>query len=470
MQRFYSFLNKQQDVKFKGMALNENETIEKDNLVVCLKLKHLSFTKFNNYLDFAKYMIKNTMKENRCFYELIPGNTSQKPYFDIEFYVSKRLKEAQVIDNELTLPEKEADEAIKTLVELIQEEIPELSTNRSHIFVFTSHKDNKRSYHIVIEGFCFSDNKSNKLFSQKIVKKLPEQWRGIVDASMYKSSQQFRIVGSCKYGTERFKTLNSDLTVNGYGKKGWIPKIEPESDEHMMLLLIEASLITQTSGSILLPSLLDDKEQNSEFIKSGEGKEYAEFFEPLTSENIKEALTLCYKIAGLEYGDRRFPYSFMRVIEDNGESSIILLKRHFASMCRTCNRVHEHENPFLLIIGEERDVYLDCRRNIQGKKLFVGKLGPTAKKMMSMLNEGISAEVSVDVSIETSAEKSVEGFLEKSAPSLPAISGVPSFTTKPVHIPDIMNALNSISALVAPKIKPKEKKFVKQDIPLKFKF
>jgi hypothetical protein len=72
------------------MALNENETIEKDNLVVCLKLKHLSFTKFNNYLDFAKYMIKNTMKENRCFYELIPGNASQKPYFDSEFYVSKR--------------------------------------------------------------------------------------------------------------------------------------------------------------------------------------------------------------------------------------------------------------------------------------------------------------------------------------------------------------------------------------------
>jgi hypothetical protein len=158
----------------------------------------------------------------------------------------------------------------------------------------------------------------------------------------------------------------------------------------------------------------------------------------------------------------------MRVIEDNGESSIILLKRHFASMCRTCNRVHEHENPFLLIIGEERDVYLDCRRNVQGKKLFVGKLGPTAKKMMSMINE--SSVINSTVSIEIPAEISVETSVKSEAPSLPAINGVPSFTTKPVHIPDIMNALNSVSALVAPKIKQKEKKFVKQDIPLKFKF
>jgi hypothetical protein len=232
-----------------------------------------------------------------------------------------------------------------------------------------------------------------------------------------------------------------------------------------MLLLIESSLITQTSGSILLPSLFDEKEQNSDKIRSGEGKEYAEFFEPLTSENIKDALTLCYKLAGLEYGDSRFPYNFMRVIEDNGESSIIMLKRRFASMCRTCNRIHEHENPFLLIIGEERDVYLDCRRNAQGKKLFVGKLGPTVKKMMSMAAES-NIEFPKEVSVETSIES-----VKQEKPTLPALSGVPSFTTKPVHIPDIMSALNSVSALVAPKIKQKEKKpFVKQDIQLQFRF
>ena len=85
--------------------------------------------------------------------------------------------------------------------------------------------------------------------------------------------------------------------------------------------------------------------------------------------------------------------------------------------------------------------------------------------MMSMVN-GVITETSTEISTETSVETSVKS----EPPSLPAISGVPSFTTKPVHIPDIMNALNSVSALVAPKFKSKEKNFVKQDISLKFNF
>lgn len=471
MHRWYSFLNKQHDPKHKGASLHEHEVLEKDNLIICQKLKYLSFGKFNNYLEFAKYMIKNTSKENRCFYELIPGSASQKPYFDIEFYVSKDISEPKIIDSELILPEHEADLAIEEMLKLIQEEIPPLKDNRSHIFVFTSHKDTKRSYHIVIEGYCFSDNKSNRLFSEKIVRNLPEKWRGIVDSSMYKSSQQFRIAGSCKFGTDRFKTLNEALTINGYthlkGVRGWVPKVEPESEDHKMLLLIEASLITQTSGSILMPSLLDDKEENSENIRSGEKKEYAEFFEPLTSENIKEALTLCYKLAGLEYGDGRFPYSFMRVVEDNGESSIILLKRRFPSMCRICNYVHENENPYLLIIGLERDVYLDCRRNSMGKKLFVGKLGLTEKAKIAQVSSSPKRE---EKSIESCESESYK-VVSNDSPMLPPILGVPSFVTKPVHIPDLMTALSSVSQLIAPKIKLKEKKVINKDaIQLNFKF
>ena len=157
-----------------------------------------------------------------------------------------------MVDSELILPEHEADLAIEEMLKLIQEEIPPLKENRSHIFVFTSHKDTKRSYHIVVEGYCFSDNKSNRLFSEKIVKKLPEKWRGIVDSSMYKSSQQFRIAGSCKFGTDRFKTLNESLTINGYthlkGVRGWIPKVEPESEA------------TQTSSEGAISHKADEEE------------------------------------------------------------------------------------------------------------------------------------------------------------------------------------------------------------------
>ena len=104
---------------------------------------------------------------------------------------------------------------------------------------------------------------------------------------------------------------------------------------------------------------------------------------------------------------------------------------------------------------------------MQGKKLFVGKLGPTAKKMTSMVNN-ILTDVSVKISSELSIEKSAE---KSEPPSLPAINGVPSFITKPVHIPDLMTALSSVSQMIAPKIKLKEKKPInKESIQLNFKF
>ena len=443
--KWYPFLNKQQDPKHKGNSLQENVTIEKENIIICQKLKYLSFGLFKNYLDFVLYMLKEVPKEQKCFYELIPGNVPQKPYFDIEFFVSKDVETPCVIDGQLTLPEKDADEAIRTLVNLVQEEIPPLTSNRSHILVFTSHKDDKRSYHVVVEGFYFSDNKSNKLFSDKIRKAMPEKWQGIIDISMYKSMQQFRIAGCCKFGTDRYKEINKELTINGYFRdkiqSGWIPKVEPESENHKHLLLIESSLITQTSGCQMLPALLDEKEESSQMLRSGTNKEYSEYFEPLTSENIKEALELCHKLAGLEYGDPRFPYSYMRVIEDNGESSIILLKRRFASMCRICNRAHQNENPFLIIAGIERDIYLDCRRNERAKKLYIGKLGLSKK--------AIEAK---EVSLEQ-AETKVE-----------------LVSTPVIDYTSISENLAKLSQQMAPKINYKEKKSTYKDsTPLQFK-
>jgi hypothetical protein len=449
--KWYPFLNKQEDPKNKGKALYENITVEKNNIIICQKLKYLSFTCFPNYLDFVKYMLLETPQELRCFYELIPGNSPQKPYFDIEFFTSKSISNPEYIDGQLVLPENEADEAICELVQLVQNEIPPLSSNKSHILVFTSHKDNKRSYHIVVEGFHFSDNKSNKLFSEKIRKNMRQSWQGIIDTSMYKSMQQFRITGCCKHETSRFKVISKELTVNGINPSkvcnGWIPKIEPESENHKILLLIEASLITQVSGSQMLPSLLDDKEQSSEFLKSGERNDCSEFFEPLTSENIKEALILCHKIAGLEYGDSRFPYSYMRTVEDNGESSIILLKRRFASMCRICNRPHENENPFLIIAGIEREIYLDCRRNEKGKKFYVGKLGPSQKGKI-ILTKTFQSFSSLESAPETPK-------ITIKIPESLGANTCPQQNPK-INFSDIEANLATMSQKVAPKIKMKE--------------
>jgi hypothetical protein len=376
--RWYSYLKGTGE----GKALLDFETVEDDNIVICQKLEFLTFGKFSNYLEFANYMIKNTPVEKRCYYETIFGTSSQKPYFDIEFYTYKEKPPDNTTD--FYLHDSEADESVRCLVKSVLDELNEITSsenalvqNKSHILVFTSHSEERRSYHVIVEGYCVPDYKENKEFHDRVMKRVPEKWKGIVDHSMYKSLQQFRIVGNTKWKSNRYKTISSELTLNFKGRTGWIPRVKPESQEHMLVILFEASLITFTHRCGMLPTLKREEPVNQFQIPrqlEGTGES---IYNPLTPDEIREALALCYKYAGLPFGDSRFPYSYLKTIENNGFSSLILLKRHRASTCAICDRVHEHENPYLIIAGENRDVYLDCRRNSEGKKLHVGSIGPT---------------------------------------------------------------------------------------------
>jgi hypothetical protein len=359
-----------------GKALLDFEKLDDNNLVICQKLEFLTFGKFNNYLDFAKHMIKNTPLNERCYYETIFGNNRQRPYFDIEFFTEPK-------EGEVFIPEIEADESIRYLVKTVNEELNiivggnALKSNKSHILVFTSHANDKRSYHIVIEGYSVADYKQNKAFHDRVVSKYPEKWRCIIDHSMYKSLQQFRIVNNTKWKAQRYKTLCEKLSLNYLDGSTWIPPTPPESSEHNFIMLLESTLITFTSTCNPLPVLhIEEKSPKFKTRELGEDT----FYNPLTPEDIKEALALCYKFAGLEFGDNRFPYSYLNTVESGSSSALILLKRHRASKCSICNKIHEHENPYLIIAGENRDVYLDCRRNPDNKKLHVGALGAVSVK------------------------------------------------------------------------------------------
>jgi hypothetical protein len=391
--KWYTYLKSNSEVQGpKGKALMDYENIDANNFIVCQKLKFLSFGRFNNYLDFAKYMLKNTPENQKCYYETIFGDKGQRPYFDIEFYTKKDLDEGG-----FCIPENEADESVDFLVKCIFNELQDqlgisnpLEINKSHIFVFTSHSTkevegikkigDKRSYHIVVEGFSVSNYKDNKEFHDRVIKRMPEKWKDIVDHSMYKSLQQFRIVGNTKWQNDRYKILSEELTMN-YRSNSWIPKLIPESDNQRMILLLEASLVSQTSSCIMLNCKPEEKKYfNSRFLSDGE--ELTEGFNPLTPDDITEALKLCYKKFEMEFGDRRFPFNYLKTIEDNGISSLVLLKRLKPSMCSVCNRNHENENPYLVIAGENRDVFLDCRRNGDNKKLLVGSLGTVSKNII----------------------------------------------------------------------------------------
>jgi hypothetical protein len=144
------------------------------------------------------------------------------------------------------------------------------------------------------------------------------------------------------------------------------------------VLILEASLITQTSSCILLLCQIPETTVQRKYVSN---ESLPVDFNPLTSEEIKRAMELC-----VEKMDS-FPFSYLKTIEDNGVSSLILLKRHKSSMCNVCNRAHENENPYLVIHGEEKMVYFDCRRNNENRKSYIGQLVKQTSKPASPIIE-----------------------------------------------------------------------------------
>jgi hypothetical protein len=222
---------------------------------------------------------------------------------------------------------------------------------------------------------------------------------------------------------------------------------------------------------MILPKIVDPEEEMKLEERKARILENGLVFNPLTPDEIKEVMNLCYQKAGLTYGDPSFPYVYKEIIEDNGESSILLLKRRMASNCRACNRVHEHENPYLIVVGQDRDIYLDCRRNDFGKKTYVGRLGlrPGTERIEPSGNDTISQRFSIENYIESNVIE--ENF------SIKIEENKSEFPLKPiVDVNDLTKKLQMLSQNLAPKItekvaKKKEKEIkISKNIQLKFDF
>ena len=131
----------------------------------------------------------------------------------------------------------------------------------------------------------------------------------------------------------------------------------PEDESHEFLLRFEESIVTaRKSNSRFLPQFETVIKQN------------------YSSENIdleigKRAFLFLAEQTGQSINDPKFPYRF-----DHVEDSFVILKRVKPSKCRICLRIHQNENPYL-IVTPETDVYFHCRRS--EKKWYVGRMDKT---------------------------------------------------------------------------------------------
>jgi hypothetical protein len=272
----------------------------------------------------------------------------------------------------------------------------------SDILVACSNDAVKHSYHIVVDNWCVMNNKAARSIYTKLIQLLPCHLRGALDGSMYKSLQQFRFYGSHKFDSHRVKQICGPELCS------WSPKATPLNARHLELFRFMGFALTQISGCEYLPSF-----QEEEDIAK---KKYDSLTQILSRDDVSRAL----EIFRAEFKDNS-AFAYLRYSE-----CFISLRRLRPSYCTACRRIHDTENPYIVILGEHRDMYFDCRRaGPDAPKIKIGALGysnifpnEVSEKNVSDDEEKLSEDVSyID-------EDSAEDDGQQSVITTPAVTGI----------------------------------------------
>ena len=390
-----------------GLLDEYNEEQLKKGLVVqCTPPKLHLFSYFNSIIEFLQYEAQFPMEE-RGFFETVLGQCEQKPHFDLDVNLIESATKLE------TIKDKTTDEIMSDMIIYIIFSISkafeimnrELNLSKD-VLIFTSHGENKRSYHIVIDNHCHSNCEEANRFYQVVLQNVPEVFHQWIDHSVYKSLQQFRMEGSQKirsgrikkletewvYGSQLIKTDINDhrKTLNDLSEEDRGMLWNEESIERYIRL--HASLLMNTNHCRVLPDFIALLPIENYILPN-------EYTNGIDDELALNSVQLLAETMGYNIHSDTFPFSFNKVVS----GGIILLKRKRSSYCSICERTHENENPYMYIVNNT--AYFDCRRNDRGLRLKIGKLNNESSDNSnedltsdnSMINEQTSADSSVDM-------------------------------------------------------------------------
>ena len=310
---------------------------------------------------------------------MIPSG-SQKPRFDID------VKAENVMEGEelTALGDRILSGVIEGIRRVMEEAgVGEYSKDR-HLVVFNSHTASKRSFHVIVDGFCHANEKHARAFHQRVVAEMPAREASFVDPSVYSSFQAFRLPGCCKAGKDNFKCLDTTWTTRPFEECVNNPNLK-------VLRIFEAACVSFCAGTAALPAF-EASTAPPRLIAPApdDGK-------------LSEAITLF----------EATPFASDFNVEGAQGGFIRLNRRSHEHSCPICKRVHENENAFLRVCGNR--AYFHCYRT-KGK-YPLGVVGPTVS--LAQLTASVAAQI----------ERSVEPF--RVLPLHEAFSGLPPGYTPP---------------------------------------
>jgi len=103
------------------------------------------FSIFNSVTDLFIYQ-EHFPDCGKCFFEIILGNSNQKPHFDLD--IKNQTEEYS---------EKVKDDLVKSIIKVTSEKGLDLTLEKD-ILIFSSHGKKKKSYHIIIDNYYHYNN------------------------------------------------------------------------------------------------------------------------------------------------------------------------------------------------------------------------------------------------------------------------------------------------------------------------
>lgn len=334
---YYNYIKKEGKLTLSDIYTEEEVN---DGLLISLRYKGSKlFSLFRDYIEFLEYNDK-VIESKRCFFEVILGQKKQKPRFDIDIEKVGNLEE---------MGNKVVTKLINTFVDIIQD-----IDFKKDLMIFTSHSDTKRSFHIVINNYYHNNNLEAREFYNIIKSKIDGKYSKYIDHAVYSKFQQFRVLGSQKEDSNRPK-----IQLMSFKKLTFSP------------VTFRESLVTYT--------------KNCKYIKGIVVKE-----------------SLCHNIDGLDLSSNTID-EIMKLIPDetltisNVKGQMIMLRNNKGYYCSACDTTHEHENPFMLLIGNS--VFFNCRRyENNGRGKLIGHISDNVLEEQQKIYEdkGIKPKLYID--------------------------------------------------------------------------
>jgi hypothetical protein len=242
--KFYYFLKKPTEEKYANYRyLKGSEPNTPHSLILFLNDgTKKGYTIYNSLSDFInEYMLIPELERN--FFEVIEG--PQKPHFDIDALLEYFKDPSKFIPDTIAARDLVIWGINEVMHDFNVNYKPELS-----LIVTDSNGPNKQSYHIIIDNWYHSNHKEAEAFYNLVMNKIEDKYNPevVIDKSVYKSVQQFRLIGSQKAGSNRSKQFIPSLTRQ-LNKTIYSP-----SDE------ILHSLVGFISGCELLPSFIPSEQ------------------------------------------------------------------------------------------------------------------------------------------------------------------------------------------------------------------